>query len=73
MSLKESIYSPRLHLEDNQIYLERGIGIDSTQFINKNIKINKFNELNLFFGGVNAVSQNEAISDPRRGGCGLEC
>jgi len=73
MTLKESIYSSRLHLEDNQIYLEPEVDIDNKLFANKNIKINKFNEINLFFGGVNAVTQNEAISDPRRGGCGLEC
>ena len=33
----------------------------------------KTQDLNLFFGGVNAVSKNEAVSDPRRGGFSIEC
>ena len=39
----------------------------------KKLKINQFSDLNLFFGGVNAVTPNEAISDPRRGGASIEC
>jgi len=37
------------------------------------LEINQWNEKNLFFGGVNAVTKNEAVSDIRRGGCGLIC
>ena len=41
--------------------------------ISKKLKINKFPDINLFFGGVNAVTKNEAVSDPRRGGVSIEC
>ena len=71
MSLKKSIYEPRLHLEEDCLYLESGIVIDN-KLVN-NIKINSFKDINLFFGGVNAVTNTEAIADPRRGGVGLEC
>ena len=71
MSLKKSIYEPRLHLEEDCLYLESGIIIDN-KLVN-NIKINSFKDINLFFGGVNAVTNTEAIADPRRGGVGLEC
>ena len=73
MTLKESIYASRLHLEDNQIYLEPKIEIDNNLLSNKNIRVNEFHDINLFFGGVNAVTLDEAVSDPRRGGCALEC
>ena len=34
-------------------------------------KINQWDDKNLFFGGVNAVTKNEAVGDIRRGGWGL--
>jgi len=72
MTLRDSIYSPRLHLEESDLYMEPGIEIDSF-LISEKLKINKFPDLNLFFGGVNAVTKNEAVSDPRRGGISIEC
>ena len=73
MSLKKSIYSSRLHLEDNQLYLEPNRRINDYLITEKKIKISQFPSINLFFGGVNAVTQTEAISDPRRGGYGISC
>ena len=73
MSLKKSIYSSRLHLEDNQLYLEPNRRINDYLITEKKIKISQFPSINLFFGGVNAVTQTEAISDPRRGGHGISC
>ena len=72
ITLHESIYSPRLHLEDSNLYLEPGLGFEELA-VNKKIKVNKFSDINLFFGGVNAVTNNEAVSDPRRGGSSIEC
>ena len=72
MTLRDSVYSPRLHLEELDLHIEPGIEIESL-LISKKLKINKFPDLNLFFGGVNAVTKNEAVSDPRRGGVSIEC
>ena len=72
LSLKDSIYHPRLHLEENFLHIEPGINIDNELNINS-IKTNLFSNINLFFGGVNAVTENEAIADPRRGGSGIVC
>ena len=72
MTLKDAIYLPRLHLEGAVLYVEPGINIDNLS-MNKKLKINQFPDLNLFFGGVNAVTTNEAMSDPRRGGASIEC
>ena len=71
--LKRAIYSPRLHLEGKDLHIEPGIK-DSLDLENiGDINLNEFSNLNLFFGGVNAVSPNEAISDPRRGGFSIKC
>ena len=71
-TLRESVYSSRLHLEESNLYLEPGLDIDRSS-INKKIEINRFSDINLFFGGVNAVTNTEAVSDPRRGGVSIEC
>ena len=69
MNLKDAISNPRLHLEGNTLFYEPNIEIPKDKL--KNIILNSFNNQNLFFGGVNAVSQTDAIGDNRRGGCGL--
>ena len=71
-TLRDSVYSSRLHLEESNLYLEPGFDIDKSS-INKKIEINRFSDINLFFGGVNAVTNTEAVSDPRRGGVSIEC
>ena len=72
LSLKDSIYAPRLHLENNTLHIEPGLSFDENS-VSSIIEVNNFTSLNLFFGGVNAVTPNEAVSDPRRGGCGISC
>ena len=69
MNLYDSISSPRIHLEGNTLFHEPGIKIPN-QKIN-NMMLNSFNNKNLFFGGVNAVSPDAAIGDDRRGGYGI--
>ena len=71
MNLKRSIYSPRLHLDGNIIHCEKGVDCNSLDFSWSSI--NKWQNKNLFFGGVNAVTKNEAVGDIRRGGYGLIC
>ena len=67
MTLKDSIDAPRIHLEGNQLLYEPGIDISSSEFPD-HILLHPFEEKNLFFGGVNAVTLTEGASDPRRGG-----
>ena len=71
LNLRDSIYHPRLHLEENCLHLEPGIIIKNE--LVGGIKTNLFSDINLFFGGVNAVTETEAIGDPRRGGVGIAC
>jgi len=67
MSLEEAIISPRIHLEGNQLYFEPHNDISHND-VPDNISLHPFEENNLFFGGVNAVTLSEGFSDPRRGG-----
>jgi gamma-glutamyltranspeptidase/glutathione hydrolase len=71
LSLKDSIYHSRLHLENNFLHIEPGITIDNN--LDNRIETNLFSDINLFFGGVNAVTETEAVADPRRGGMGIIC
>ena len=70
MTLEDAISAPRIHLEGDTLFYEPGIKCPEKNKI-KNIKLNSFNKKNLFFGGVNAVSLNEAVGDKRRGGSGI--
>ena len=49
---------------------EPGIKIPKQKDI-EGLRINLFNQKNVFFGGVNAVSKSEAVGDTRRGGYGI--
>ena len=71
MDLKNSIYSPRLHLDGEIIHCEKGLDYQDFDFTWS--KINQWDGKNLFFGGVNAVTKNEAVGDHRRDGYGLIC
>ena len=46
LNLKDSIYHPRLHLEEDCLHLEPGIMIDD-QSIRSRIKINTFSTLQI--------------------------
>lgn len=66
-SLDEAILFSRVHLEQDQLYFEPGI-INSEIILPDYISLNPFKDKNIFFGGVNAVTLTEGVSDIRRGG-----
>ena len=67
MDLKEAVSAPRIHLEGNKLYHEPGLILDTIDLPDY-ITLHPFEEKNLFFGGVNAVTLSEGVSDIRRGG-----
>ena len=67
MTLQESIEAPRIHLEGDKLYYEPDIDISENNLLG-HIALHPFEEKNLFFGGVNAVTLSDGFSDPRRGG-----
>ncbi len=67
MNISDAINAPRMHLEGKHIFHEPGIEIDHGLLID-DFSIYPFENKNLFFGGVNAVTRYGGCSDPRRGG-----
>ena len=72
MDAAEAVGAPRLHFEDRTVYAEPGI--DGAALEAAGYTVAWFRELNLFFGGCQAVEHDPATGafagggDPRRGG-----
>ncbi len=72
LSVQDAINEPRVHFENGTIFTEPPLKLDLKN-MKKVYELKEFNELNLFFGGVQAVSGNlEGGADPRRGACRLK-
>jgi gamma-glutamyltranspeptidase/glutathione hydrolase len=74
MEAGDAVRAPRVHFEDGVVYAEPGIDTDALEHAGR--AIGRFRELNLFFGGVQAVAREEngrvsGGGDPRRGGAAL--
>jgi gamma-glutamyltranspeptidase/glutathione hydrolase len=70
----DAVRAPRVHFEDGVVYAEPGI--DTAALERAGRAIGRFRELNLFFGGVQAVARDRegrfsGGGDPRRGGAAL--
>jgi len=75
LAAQEAVSAPRLHVEGGQVDAEPGVRpaaldrLDEAGFV-----VRRWSELNLFFGGVQAVARNPDTGrltgggDPRRGG-----
>jgi gamma-glutamyltranspeptidase/glutathione hydrolase len=70
----EAVSAPRAHLEGGIVYHEPGLEPDRARMPKREVV--RFHDLNLFFGGVQAVQRlgDELIGagDPRRGGVAVE-
>ena len=76
MSAAEAINHPRVHVEGDRLDCEGGFDpaeIEALEHWGENV--NRFQGLNLYFGGTNAVlirsGRTDAAGDPRRGGAGI--
>jgi gamma-glutamyltranspeptidase / glutathione hydrolase len=72
----DAIRGPRLHVEGTTLHLEGGWPEGELAALPVAWDVNRWDDLNLFFGGVQAVEQTaelefEAAGDPRRGGRGI--
>jgi gamma-glutamyltranspeptidase / glutathione hydrolase len=70
----DAVRAPRVHFEDGVVYAEPGIDTSALEHAGRQIGL--FRELNLFFGGVQAVARDghgrfSGGGDPRRGGAAL--
>jgi gamma-glutamyltranspeptidase/glutathione hydrolase len=71
----DAVCAPRVHFESGVVYAEPGVPLDELEAEGRTIA--PFRDLNLFFGGVQAVEQDPATGalsgagDPRRGGAAV--
>ena len=75
MHVRDAIDAPRLHVEGTTLHLEGGWLPDEVATLPEAWDLNRWEGLNLFFGGVQAVHSSavgtlDAAGDPRRGGVG---
>lgn len=74
LDARDAVAAPRVHLEAGVLYAEPGIDSDELTAAGAELadEIVRFSELNLFFGGVQAVRRRgrllDGAGDPRRGG-----
>jgi gamma-glutamyltranspeptidase len=76
MHVLDAICAPRLHVEGTTVHLEGGWPDADVAALPASWDVNRWDGLNLFFGGVQAVERTaqgafEAAGDPRRGGVGM--
>jgi gamma-glutamyltranspeptidase / glutathione hydrolase len=72
---QEAVSAPRLHVEQRQVDAEPGMDDAALDRLEQSgWTVRRWSELNLFFGGVQAVARNPGTGhltgggDPRRGG-----
>ena len=75
LGAREAVDAPRVHFEDGVLYAEPGIDLGELAGADSPVgggQVVEFSELNLFFGGVQAVLRRgdaiDGAGDPRRGG-----
>jgi len=72
---KEAVHAPRMHFENGIVYAEPGIDGPTLKAAGRSVA--QFRDLNLFFGGVQAVERERGTGrlsgagDPRRGGAAV--
>jgi gamma-glutamyltranspeptidase/glutathione hydrolase len=73
LDAREAVDAPRVHFESGVIYAEPGIALEELE--QGGAQVVRFSELNLFFGGVQAVRRHGGVltgaGDPRRGGVAM--
>ena len=75
---QDAVSAPRLHVEDKQADAEPGVEEDALERLEESgWTVRRWSELNLFFGGVQAVARDTGTDrltgggDPRRGGVAI--
>jgi gamma-glutamyltranspeptidase/glutathione hydrolase len=75
MDAQRAVDAPRLHVEDDLVDAEPGVDEDALRALEENgWRLRRFEDRNLYFGGVQAVVRDRATGelsgggDPRRGG-----
>jgi gamma-glutamyltranspeptidase / glutathione hydrolase len=76
LHIHDAIRAPRIHVEGATLHVEGGWPVEQVATLPQSWDVNRWDGLNLYFGGVQAVQASadgvlEAAGDPRRGGVGV--
>jgi gamma-glutamyltranspeptidase/glutathione hydrolase len=72
LTMTEAIARPRIHVVDDTVHAEPGYPEpELLALAAEGWRVNRWPEINHYFGGVTAVGQAGAAGDPRRDGIGL--
>jgi gamma-glutamyltranspeptidase/glutathione hydrolase len=67
--IQAAIDAPRIHYERDEVFFEPGFDTATLEEVARHYKVTSFEDSNLFFGGVNAVTGDfQGGGDHRRGG-----
>ena len=72
LDVQAAVRAPRVHFEDGVVFHEPGVDVHALAGGEEDLEVVGFHDLNLFFGGVQAVQSAptglSGAGDPRRGG-----
>ncbi len=69
-SLQDAVERPRIHFEDGMVQVEPDVSADVIEKLGKHYELKKWEEKNMYFGGVHCVNHDmSGWGDSRRGGC----
>lgn len=69
MEIKEAVHAPRIHWDSAVFQVEPGYEHDSLVALGRLGRINVWDDIDVYFGGVHAVEpRGDCAGDPRRGG-----
>jgi gamma-glutamyltranspeptidase / glutathione hydrolase len=72
LPMPEAIARPRFHVVDDTVHAEPGVPEDELAALaHAGWQVNRWPDIDHYFGGVTAVGMGGAAGDPRRGGAGL--
>lgn len=68
MEIEQAVKSPRVYWDGETLQVEPGISDKTVDAIRSVMPVNQWEAIDIYFGGVNAVSTAAGVGDPRRGG-----
>ena len=72
LDLTAAIARPRMHVVDDTVHAEPGYPEDElAALVDAGWAVQRWDDINHYFGGVTAVGRGDAAGDPRRAGVGL--
>jgi len=74
MDVRTAVEAPRIHWDGERLQVEPGFSDRAVDELAQRWPVNRWDERNLYFGGVHAVAPGgEGAGDPRRGGADTVC